>query len=80
MKGVTWPCNNILAKISYEREREREREREKDLFIFRQLSQVVGIWPLPRVQHVAPSAGRLSCRPAAFLSMVQYITCIISLF
>ena len=48
------------------------RERERD-FIFRQLDPGVGIWRLPQVQHVAPSTGRLSYRPAAFLSMVQSI-------
>ena len=32
---------------------------------------VVGIWRLPRVQHIAPSTGHLSYRPEAFLSMVQ---------
>ena len=58
-------CLECKGPISYKRERERER------FIFRRLSPVVGIWRLPQVQHVAPSTGRLSCRPEAFLSMVQ---------
>ena len=47
--------------------------RERELFIFRQLGPGVGIWRLPQAQHVAPSTGRLSCRPTAFLSMVQCI-------
>ena len=45
------------------------RERERERFIFRQLGPGVGIWRLPQVQHVAPSTGRLSYRPAVFLSI-----------
>lgn len=45
--------------------------RERDFF--RRLGPVIGIWRLPQVQHAAPSTGRLSCRPEAFLSLVQYI-------